>query len=139
RRVSLLEVEAGVPGRNGYGQGGIGLLVTAAGNPVCFVTGAVLTVAGGWGWTGLLFAAVLRVLPGEGARAGGQVQLGLFAGAAIAPFAFGAVTGALGLSSTLLIAAVVVVLGAVAMVAGTVLLGRTEEPAVPEAPAPVAA
>ncbi|WP_026411979.1 MFS transporter [Actinomadura oligospora] len=111
--------------------GGIGLLVTAAGNPVCFVAGAVLTVAGGWGWTGLLFAAVLRVLPGDGARAGGQVQLGLFTGAAIAPFAFGAVTGVLGLSSTLLIAALIVVLGAVAMVAGTALLARAESPAVP--------
>ncbi|MEV5571496.1 MFS transporter [Spirillospora sp. NPDC052269] len=112
--------------------GGIGLLITAAGNPVCFVVGAVLTVAGGWGWTGLMFAAVLRVLPGDGARAGGQVQLGLFTGAAIAPFAFGAVTGVLGLSSTLLIAALIVGLGAVAMVVGTALLGRTESPAVPD-------
>ncbi|MFC5180973.1 MFS transporter [Actinomadura harenae] len=108
--------------------GGIGLLITSAGNPVCFVLGAVLTVAGGWGWTGLLFAAVLRVLPGDGARAGGQVQLGLFTGAAIAPFAFGAVSGPLGLASTLLIAAVVVGLGAVAMVAGTALLSRVENP-----------
>ncbi|RFU38869.1 MFS transporter [Actinomadura logoneensis] len=106
--------------------GGAGLLVTAAGNPVCFVVGAVLTVAGGWGWTGLLFAAVLRVLPGDGARAGGQVQLGLFTGAAVAPFAFGAVTGVLGLPATLLGAAVVVGLGAVAMTAGTALLSRAE-------------
>lgn len=119
--------------------GGIGLLITAAGNPVFFVLGAVLTVAGGWGWTGLLFAAVLRVLPGDGARAGGQVQLGLFTGAAIAPFAFGAVSGPLGLASTLLIAAVVVGLGAIAMVAGTALLSRAERPAVPDEKAAVAA
>ncbi|MFC4906467.1 MFS transporter [Actinomadura gamaensis] len=116
--------------------GGLGLLITAAGNPVCFVAGAALTVAGGWGWTGLLFAAVLRVLPGDGARAGGQVQLGLFTGAAIAPFAFGAVTGALGLAPTLLIAALVAGLGALAMTAGTALLRRAEAPRPAPAPEP---
>ncbi|MCP2338859.1 MFS transporter [Actinomadura rupiterrae] len=119
--------------------GGVGLLITAAGNPVCFVAGAALTVAGGWGWTGLLFAAVLRVLPGEGARAGGQVQLGLFTGAAVAPFAFGAVSGTLGLRATLLIAALVAGLGAVAMTAGTNLLRRAENPRPATAPAPLQA
>jgi len=111
-------------------SGVAGLTLISLGVPAAFMAGAVLAVAGGWGWTGLLLAAVIRLLPGEGARAGATVQIGLFGGAAVAPFAFGAASTAFGISATVLVAAGVVAAGAASLIAGARLQGpRTESPA----------
>ncbi|QKG18895.1 MFS transporter [Actinomadura verrucosospora] len=105
-------------------SGAAGLALVAAGSPAAFVAGALLAVAGGWGWTGLLLAAVMRLLPGQGERAGATVQIGLFGGAAVAPLAFGAASSALGVPATVLIAALIVLAGAASMLAGTAALRR---------------
>ncbi|MCZ0970379.1 hypothetical protein O1L55_00275 [Streptomyces albulus] len=52
--------------------GTVGLAVIVVGTPVAFVAGALLAVAGGWGWTGLLLAATMRLLPGERPGRGGD-------------------------------------------------------------------
>lgn len=105
-------------------SGAAGLALVAAGGPAAFVAGALLAVAGGWGWTGLLLAAVMRLLPGQGERAGATVQIGLFGGAAVAPLAFGAASSALGVPVTVLVAALIVLAGAASMLAGTAALRR---------------
>lgn len=105
-------------------SGALGLALTAFGTPVAFTVGAVLAVAGGWGWTGLLLASVMRLLDGQGARAGAWVQAGLFTGAAVAPFAFGAIAGDIGIPGAVLLAAVTALAGAGAMIAGIVLRPR---------------
>ncbi len=39
-------------------SGAVGLALISLGAPAAFTAGALLAVAGGWGWTGLLLAAV---------------------------------------------------------------------------------
>ncbi|MBA8926155.1 MFS family permease [Kutzneria viridogrisea] len=102
-------------------SGALGLVLIALGTPVTFVLGAVLVVAGGWGWTGLLLSAVLRLLPGQAARAGATVQIGLFGGAALAPFAFGALSSSVGTSTAVLLAAGCALAGALAVRVGAAL------------------
>lgn len=66
----------------------------------------------------------MRLLPGQGERAGATVQIGLFGGAAVAPLAFGAASSALGVPATVLVAALIVLAGAASMLAGTAALRR---------------
>ncbi|MER7990909.1 MFS transporter [Streptomyces noursei] len=104
--------------------GTVGLAVIVVGTPVAFVAGALLAVAGGWGWTGLLLAATMRLLPGESARAGAAMQGGLFAGAAVGPLSFGVLSGHLGISTTVGIAAVGPLLGALLLGVGIRALAK---------------
>ncbi|MCO5967611.1 MFS transporter [Actinoallomurus soli] len=106
-------------------SGALGLALTAFGTPVTFVIGAILAVAGGWGWTGLLLASVMRLLDGQGARAGAWMQAGLFTGAAVTPFTFGVVTGAIGVPGAVLLAAATALAGTLTMAAGILLRSRT--------------
>jgi len=69
--------------------GAVGLAVMSFATPATFILGAVLAVAGGWGWTGLLLAASFRLVPERPQSAGAAMQFGLFGGAAIAPLGFG--------------------------------------------------
>jgi hypothetical protein len=80
--------------------------------------GFLLTFSAGWGWTGLLLATTLRLVPGRAENAGHTVQVGIYAGAAVAPFAFGALSSVLGFAGAALIAAVAAVAGAALTTAG---------------------
>ena len=77
------------PGRTGA------VVATSFATPATF--GAVLAVAGGWGWTGLLLAASFRLVPERTQSAGAAMQFGLFGGAAIAPLGFGGLSTTIGL------------------------------------------
>ncbi|MBA8950140.1 MFS transporter [Actinomadura namibiensis] len=85
--------------------GAAGLALVALGHPAAFLVGAVLAFSAGWGWTGLLLATVIRLLPGRAENAGHTVQVGVFSGAAVAPFAFGALSDAFGADGAALAAA----------------------------------
>ena len=104
--------------------GGFGLALIAIGTSTTFVLGAILAFSAGWGWTGLLLATTLRLVPGRTEDAGHTVQIGVYAGATIAPFTFGALSSAFGFPATALVAAVAAVAAAVAMTAGAQLLRR---------------
>ncbi|MED7931624.1 MFS transporter [Nonomuraea sp. LP-02] len=105
-------------------SGGLGLALIAIGTSTTFVLGAILAFSAGWGWTGLLLATTLRLVPGRTEDAGHTVQIGVYAGATIAPFTFGALSSAFGFPATALLAAVAAVAAAVAMAAGALLLRR---------------
>ncbi|WP_274912571.1 MFS transporter [Streptomyces sp. WZ-12] len=120
--------------------GTAGLATIVAGTPVAFLIGALLAVAGGWGWTGLLLAATMRLMPGESARAGAAMQGGLFAGGAVGPLSFGALSGHFGIPTTVGIAAVGPLLGALLLFVGIRALAKDAagRPAT-DAPDPAAA
>jgi MFS family permease len=71
-------------------SGAVGFLLLAAGGPNLVWIGTVLAFAGGWGWTGLLMFATVRLCANAPATATGIVQAGAATGAALGPFAFGA-------------------------------------------------
>ncbi|GAA3443898.1 MFS transporter [Planomonospora venezuelensis] len=104
--------------------GGLGLALIAIGTPTTFVLGAILAFSAGWGWTGLLLATTLRLVPDRSEDAGHTVQIGVYAGATVAPFAFGALSSAFGFPATALLAAVAAAAAAAAMTAGALLLRR---------------
>jgi predicted MFS family arabinose efflux permease len=104
--------------------GGLGLALIAIGTSMTFVLGAILAFSAGWGWTGLLLATTLRLVPSRTEDAGHTVQVGVYSGATIAPFAFGALSSALGFPVTALVAAVAAVAAGAAMTAGALLLRR---------------
>ncbi|MGH3912499.1 MAG: MFS transporter [Pseudonocardiaceae bacterium] len=106
-------------------SGAIGLGVLALSTPTSFVFGAVLAVAGGWGWTGLLLAASMRLLPDNPPRAGAAMQIGLFGGAALSPLGFGALVAAIGVPATVGLAAFASLAGVAAVLAGEVILRRS--------------
>lgn len=60
------------------------------------VAGAVLAIGAGWGWTGLVFLAAVRLDAERPAKAAGIVLAGLGLGGAAGPALFGAVAGRAG-------------------------------------------
>ena len=108
--------------------GGLGLALLSFGTPAAFLAGAIIVVAGLWGWNGLLVASAVRLLPGSPARAVGGLQVGFFSGATAAPVVFGASSAALGVGGALLVAAACAAAGAAAVTAGERLRRRQDEP-----------
>ncbi|MEV8597789.1 MFS transporter [Streptomyces sp. NPDC052012] len=102
--------------------GGLGLALISAGTPVSFVLGAILAFSAGWGWTGLLLATALQLVPDSAEHAGHTVQVGIYTGATIAPFAFATLSGAVGHAPAALVCAAAAFAGAGAVVTGALLL-----------------
>lgn len=98
--------------------GTVGLVVISLGTTATFLVGALLVVAGLWGWNGLLVASAIRLLPGSPARALGGLQIGFFSGATVAPLVFGSLSTALGVGGAVLAAAVGSLLAAGAVMTG---------------------
>jgi predicted MFS family arabinose efflux permease len=92
--------------------GAVGAGLLAVGGPVGMVVGALLALGAGWGWTGLAFLAVVRMVPEAPARAAGLVLTGLAIGGAIGPSAFAAVSAGAGTSAAWSLAAVGFLVGA---------------------------
>lgn len=76
--------------------GGVGYALLAFGGPVLFIAGGLVAYAFGWGWTGLLMYAIVRLNPNAPGAATGIVLTGAAAGAAGGPFAFGIAVTRLG-------------------------------------------
>ncbi|MEV5747905.1 hypothetical protein AB0L00_08805 [Actinoallomurus sp. NPDC052308] len=106
--------------------GGLGLVLIAIGTPVTFVFGSALAFSAGWGWTGLLLATTLRLVARKAENAGHTVQIGIYTGATVAPYAFAGLAGAYGFTGAALIAATAAFAGAAAMTAGALLARRIE-------------
>lgn len=115
-------------------SGTVGLLLLAAGVPELVWVGTVLGFAGGWGWTGLLMYATVRLCAGAPARATGIVQAGAAAGAAVGPFAFGALVTHTSFATAWRAAAMAaaVAAGLILVVRWRILAGRT--PVLPPGP-----
>jgi fucose permease len=60
------------------------------------IASAVLAIGAGWGWTGLVFLAAVRLDQQRPAKAAGIVLAGLGLGGAVAPALFGAIAGRAG-------------------------------------------
>lgn len=97
--------------------GGVGLALIAIGTPTTFILGAALAFSAGWGWTGLLLATTLRLVARRAENAGHTVQIGIYTGAAIAPYTFATLSSAFGDSGAALISATAAFAGAAAMTA----------------------
>ncbi|MET7465156.1 MFS transporter [Nonomuraea sp. NPDC005501] len=107
--------------------GALGLVLIAIGTPVTFVLGAALAFSAGWGWTGLLLATTLRLVAHQAENAGHTVQIGVYTGATIAPYAFAALSDAFGYAGSALLAATAALAAAASMTAGTLLSRRLGE------------
>jgi MFS family permease len=79
------------------GLGALGALLLAAGPPgAVIVVAAFLLLAGGAGWTGLGFTAVVRAAPSLPASASALVLTGLAVGGTVGPLLFGVVVSGVG-------------------------------------------
>ncbi|MEO3840185.1 MFS transporter [Streptomyces sp. B22F1] len=101
--------------------GGLGLALISTGTPATFVLGAMLAFSAGWGWTGLLLATALHLVPNRTENAGHTVQVGIYTGAAVAPFAFAALSDTVGHTAATLACAAAAVAAAGAVVTGSLL------------------
>ena len=113
--------DAGQPGRElrllrgALVFGAVGIAISATATPATVVIGGVLGLGAGWGWTGLVFLAAVRIDPERPAAASGVVLAGLAIGGVIGPALFGVIADAAGFSmvfafaSTVMAAAGVVV------------------------------
>lgn len=81
--AALLAVSTGV------GALGAALLALSPGGTWLMV-GAVLTLGGGWGWTGLAFLTAVEASPRTPAAAASIVLMGMTSGSAVGPLAFSA-------------------------------------------------
>ncbi len=91
-----------------------GLAVTA------LITAGIAAMGGGWGWTGLVFLAAVRLEPSRPARAAGAVLAGLGVGGSFGPAILGSAAERVGFAGTWAAGAVAMAIGCV----GVVLLRR---------------
>jgi MFS family permease len=85
RRALLIQVSAMMA------VGAIGYALLLLGEPATLLIGALIAGGIGWGWTGLLFLAVIEGHGDAPASAIGVVATGLFAGAVLGPLILGQV------------------------------------------------
>ena len=130
RRADLV---SGVPVGTVAGMlaaGGAGAALLAAGDLTAVtVTGAVLLLGGGWGWTGLAFLTIVRARPDAPAAAAGIVLTGLSVGGATGPLAFGAVAGGWSYGVAWILTATALVLGAAIVLSTRGALRRPKDAA----------
>lgn len=111
--------------------GAAGLLLLAAAGQidggaagVAWLLGTLLGFAAGWGWTGLMFLAVVRAGTGAPAAAAGVVLTGLGVGGALGPLGFGQLADSFSFAAAWLAAAASAGVGGVLVAVGDQLLRR---------------
>lgn len=103
----------GALGTVGLGVGAATDTLSAATLPALLIVSAVLAVGAGWGWTGLVFLAAVRLDAQRPAKAAGIVLAGLGTGGAAGPALFGAVAGRSGYGPAWAIAGAAMVTAAI--------------------------
>jgi MFS family permease len=93
--------------------GAVGLLVLSVPSPASVVPAAILALAVGWSWPGLMLYAAVRLGRDAPAAASGVIQGGAFVGGASGPLLFGLLVDAAGYEVAWRVAAGVILLGAV--------------------------
>ena len=85
RRMARLPVVAGLllTGAGGFA------VIAAQPSPALLLAGTIVAYAAGWGWNGLLIAAVIEAHPHAPAAATGVTQAGVYGGAVVVPPLFG--------------------------------------------------
>jgi MFS family permease len=102
------------------GAGGLALL--AVPGPWALVLGTVLGFGLGWAWPGLLQFAVVRLNPSAPAAASSIVQMGVYAGGFVGPIGFGYLAAHLSFPTAWLVGAATMLVAAVLMVLGRQML-----------------
>jgi MFS family permease len=109
--------------------GSLGFLAIALADGSLLLTGgALLGFACGWGWSGLLFFATVRLNRAAPAAATGIVVAGLSLGAALGPAMFATVISFTSLRAAWVATAAIAAFGAGLLHVGRRLVGRTADP-----------
>lgn len=106
--------------------GAMGYLLLSLGDALLLVVGTLLGYAFGWGWSGLLMFAVVRLNPYAPASASGIIAMGAAAGAAVGPPVFGAIVNRWSLTSAWQIAALMTVCSAALVLVSRRRIAYTE-------------
>lgn len=92
--------------------GAVALVALSVPSPIAVVPSALVAIALGWSWPGLLLYAVVRLGRDAPATASGVVQAGAFAGGAAGPVLFGVVVDVAGYEAAWRLAALLFLLAA---------------------------
>lgn len=95
--------------------GSLGFGLLAIGRPLAMAAGAVIALAGTWGFNGVFVFAVIRTQPENPGTITGAVMPGGLFGATIGPMLFGIVAATVNYASVWALAGVVALIAAVAM------------------------
>lgn len=96
-------------------SGAVGFALLATGRPTGMVAGTVLVGAGAWGYNGLFYLSVTRLMRGRPAAGTGLMLSGASAGGAIGPVVFGVIVDRASYGPAWLVVAVWVLLAACCM------------------------
>ena len=107
-------------------SGATGLLLLATGDVTLMALGAIVGLAGTWGFNGIFFYAVVRSRPKRPGSVTGVIMPGALTGTSVGPMAFGVIAGATGYSTAWLAAVLVAIAGAAAMLLAARMLGNQE-------------
>lgn len=97
--------------------GAVGIIGLAFGSGTTLVLAAILALGAGWGWTGLMFFAAVRMVPAAPARAASTVLVGLAGGGGAGPLLFGPLVTSAGFTPAWIVTAMVMVIAASLVVA----------------------
>jgi predicted MFS family arabinose efflux permease len=107
------------------GAGALGIALLAVGRPITIVSGAVVALAGTWGFPGVFWYALVRAYPATPGRITGTMAPAALGGV-IGPVGFGAVATDLSYTAAWSLASAIAVLAAVAMLYGARRLAIAE-------------
>ncbi|WP_052667847.1 hypothetical protein [Nitriliruptor alkaliphilus] len=109
------------------GSGAIGIALLAVGRPATVVLGAVVALAGTWGFPGVFWYALVTAYPATPGRITGTMAPAALGGV-VGPIGFGAVATAVSYSVAWSMASAVALLAAAAMLVGARRLALTGVP-----------
>lgn len=97
--------------------GSVGVVGIASGRPALMLAGAVVGLVGTWGFTNMIWIALMRAFPQSPGRATASMAWAILLGGGLGPIVFGLSVEALGYSASWLWVAVVSIFGCLANIA----------------------